>query len=149
MIGRVTSTKMQKTAVVLIERVAMHPLYKKTFKRSKKYLVDDPIGVKDGDLVEIIKVSPVSKNKHWRVAQVVGKNLAEIAEEKLKAQAEEIIAEVMPEKPEEKEQLSVLGGQLSESSQSVVSKSDKQKTGKPISENRKLKTDNRKTGGKK
>ncbi len=97
MIGRVTSTKMQKTAVVLIERIAMHPLYKKTYKRSKKYLVDDPIGVKDGDLVEIIKVSPISRNKHWRIIKVVGKNLAEIAEEKLKAQAEKVISEVMPE----------------------------------------------------
>lgn len=104
MIGRVTSTKMQKTAVVLIERVATHPLYKKTFKRSKKYLVDDPIGVKDGDVVEIVKIAPVSKNKHWRIIKVVGKNLAEIAEEKLKEEAEEIISEVMPEKPEEKEE---------------------------------------------
>lgn len=103
MIGRVTSTKMQKTAVVLIERTTMHPLYKKTFKRSKKYSVDDPIGVKDGDLVEIIKVSPVSKNKHWRIIQVVGQNLAEIAEEKLKAQAEEVISEVMPEEKESKQ----------------------------------------------
>lgn len=101
MVGRVISTKMQKTVVVLIERIAMHPLYKKTFKRSKKYLVDDPIGVKNGDMVEIIKVSPVSKNKHWRITKVVGKNLAEIAEEKLKVAAEEVIAEVMPEKPEE------------------------------------------------
>jgi len=101
MTGRVVSIKMQKTAVVLIERTAMDPLYKKTFKRSKKYLVDDPIGVKDGDMVEIIKVSPVSKNKHWRITKVVGKNLAEIAEEKLKAQAEEIISEVMPEEKEE------------------------------------------------
>ena len=97
MTGRVVSTKMQKTAVVLIERTAVHPLYKKTFRRSKKYLVDDPIGVKDGDIVEIIKISPVSKNKHWRITKVVGKNLAEIAEEKLKAAAEEIISEVMPE----------------------------------------------------
>ena len=101
MIGRVISTKMQKTAVILIERVAMHPLYRKTFKRSKKYLVDDPIGVRMGDLVEIIKISPVSKNKHWRITKVVGKNLAEIAEEKLKKEAEEIIAEVMPEEKEE------------------------------------------------
>lgn len=101
MIGRVVSTKMQKTAVVLIERTAIDTLYKKTFKRSKKYLVDDPIGVKDGDMVEIIKISPVSKNKHWKVAKVVGKNLAEIAEEKLKKEAEEIISEVMPEEKEE------------------------------------------------
>lgn len=97
MIGLVVSTKMAKTAVVLIERTAMHPLYKKTFLRTKKYLAHDPIGVKDGDMVEIIKVSPVSKNKHWRIVKVVGKNLEEITQQKLKDEAEKIVSEVMPE----------------------------------------------------
>ncbi len=55
MTGRVVSTKLKNTVTVLVERVAMHPLYKKTFVRSKRYLVDDQIGVKDGDIVEIIK----------------------------------------------------------------------------------------------
>lgn len=100
MIGRVVSTKMQKTAVVLVERVVMHPLYKKTFSRTKKYLVDDPIGVKEGDVVEIVKVRPISKNKHWKIAKVVGKNLAEIVEEEQKEAAAEVIAEVMPEEEE-------------------------------------------------
>lgn len=95
--GRVISVKMSKTATVLIERTAMHPLYKKTFLRSKNILVDDPIGVKLGDIVEIIKVKPVSKNKHWRVAKVIGKDLAEIVEAEQKMAAEQAIAEVMPE----------------------------------------------------
>lgn len=94
--GRIVSTKMTKTVIVLVERVAKHPLYQKTFVRSKRYLVDDPIGVKMGDMVEIAKVKPISKNKHWRIVKVVGKNLKEITEEKLKAAAEETIAEVMP-----------------------------------------------------
>lgn len=101
MIGRVVSTKMNNTVTVLVERTARHPLYKKSFVRSKRYLVDDPIGVKDGDIVEINKVRPVSKNKHWRVAKVVGQNLAEIVEAKQKKAAEEIIAEVMPEEKTE------------------------------------------------
>lgn len=100
MIGRVTSTKLKNTATVLVERVAKHPLYKKTYVQSKKYLVDDPIRVKEGDLVEIINCKPVSKNKHWRVLRVVGKDLAEIAEAKLKKAAAEVIAEVMPASPE-------------------------------------------------
>lgn len=99
MIGRVISTKMQKTAVVVVEGKKMHPLYKKTFVRSKKYLVDDPLGVKDGDVVEISKVAPVSKNKHWRVTKVVGKNLEEITKEQLQVEADKIISEVMPESP--------------------------------------------------
>lgn len=97
MIGRVVSTKMNNTVTVLVERMAKHPLYKKTFVQTKKYLVDDLIGVKMGDMVEIIKVRPISKNKHWRITKVVGKNLEAIIEEKLKTEAEKIIAEVMPE----------------------------------------------------
>mgnify|MGYP001615472209 CR=1 FL=1 len=97
MIGRVISTKTNKTVTVLVERVAKHPLYKKTFVRTKKYLVDDLIGVKEGDVVEIIKIRPISKNKHWRVTKVLGKSLLEITEEKLKAEAEKAVAEAMPE----------------------------------------------------
>ena len=97
MIGRVVSAKLQKTATVIVSRLAMHTLYKKTFIRSKKYLVDDPIGVKEGDMVELVKVRPISRNKHFRIVKVVGKNLAEITEEKLKAVAEKTIAEVMSE----------------------------------------------------
>ncbi len=97
MIGRVVSTKMNHTVSVLVERVARHPLYKKVFIRSKKYLVDDLIGVKEGDVVEIVKIRPVSKNKHWQVTKVVGRNLEEITEGILKTQAEEVISEAMPE----------------------------------------------------
>lgn len=103
MIGRVVSTKTNKTVTVLVERMAKHPLYKKTYVQSKRYLVDDQKGVKEGDVVEIIKTKPISKNKHWAILKVVGKNLAEITKEKLKAQAEETIAQVMPEKTEELE----------------------------------------------
>lgn len=100
MIGRVTSTKMKKTVTVLVERVAMHPLYKKTYLQSKKYLVDASVELKDGDVVEIIKVKPISKTKHWRVVKVIGRDLAEITKEQLKAKAEEVITEVMPEEKE-------------------------------------------------
>ncbi|OGE63000.1 30S ribosomal protein S17 [Candidatus Daviesbacteria bacterium RIFCSPLOWO2_01_FULL_40_27] len=101
MIGRVVSTKTEDTATVLVERVAKHPLYKKTFIRTKKYLVDTKIPIKEGDMVEIVKVRPISKNKHWRILKVMGKDLEAITKEKLKAEAEEAIAEVMPESPEE------------------------------------------------
>jgi small subunit ribosomal protein S17 len=102
MIGRVVSTKMNNTVTVLIERVAKHALYKKTFVRSKKYLVATDGEVSDGDMVEIVKVRPISKNKHWKVVKIVGKNLAEINEAKLKVEAEKVIAEIMPEVKEKK-----------------------------------------------
>lgn len=104
--GRVVSTKMKGTVTVLVERVAKHPLYKKTFLRSKRYLVDAFEDVRDGDIVEIIKVRPISKNKHWKVAKVVGKNLVEIVEAREKEVAKEAIAEIMPE--EKKEEPSAL-----------------------------------------
>lgn len=97
MTGRVVSTKHKNTAVVLVERQARHPLYKKTFMRSKRYLVEDGVGVKEGDIVEIEKCKPISKNKHWKVVKVLGRSLAEIAEEQMKEKAEQVIAEVMPE----------------------------------------------------
>lgn len=97
MIGRVISTKLAHTATVLVERVTRHPLYKKTFRRSKKYLVDDWLEVKDGDIVEIVKCKPVSQNKHFKITKVLGRNFAEIAESQLKKAAAAVIAEVMPE----------------------------------------------------
>ncbi|OGE37758.1 30S ribosomal protein S17 [Candidatus Daviesbacteria bacterium RIFCSPLOWO2_01_FULL_39_12] len=103
MIGRVISTKTAKTATVVVERRARHPLYRKTFIRSKRYLVDDTLGVKDGDIVEIEKCQPVSKRKHFKIVKVLGKNLVEIAEAQQKKAAEEIIAQVMPEEKEMEE----------------------------------------------
>lgn len=97
MIGRVISVKSKNTATILVERVAKHPLYKKTYARSKKYLVDDQLGVKLGDIVEFINCKPVSKRKSFRTTKVLGKNFAEIAKEQLKEKAKQAISEVMPE----------------------------------------------------
>ncbi len=113
MTGRVISTKLKNTATVLIERIAKHPLYKKTYIRSKKYLVDSSIDIKDGDIVEFVKCKPISKNKHWKITKVLGRSLAEIAEQKLKEQAEELIAEVMPEEEKTKKS-SAISPQINE-----------------------------------
>ena len=100
--GRVVSNKLEKTATVLVTRTAMHPLYKKTYVASKKYLAQDDLGVKMGDIVEIEKIKPVSKKKHWKVIKVVGRSLEEIVKEHLQEDAAEVISEVMPvEKVEE------------------------------------------------
>ncbi len=101
MIGRVVSVKMQKTAVVRVESRKTHPLYKKSYVWSKKYLADDPIGVVLGDVVEIVKVAPISKRKHFRITKVTGKDFVALGEEHLQKKVEEAIAEVLPEEPEE------------------------------------------------
>lgn len=126
MIGRVVSTKMKGTVTVLVDRVAKHPLYKKTFLRSKRYLADAPGDIKDGDIVEIAKVRPISKNKHWKVVKVVGKNLLEIVEAREKEAAEEAIAQVMPE--EKKEEPSAISHQTEKEKEKPKNKKRKDKS---------------------
>ena len=71
--GKVISTKMQKSAVVVVERLWQHPLYKKTVRRSKKYLVHNAIKAKEGDVVEIKESRPLSKRKRWEIINVQNK----------------------------------------------------------------------------
>jgi small subunit ribosomal protein S17 len=70
--GRVISTKMPKTAVVAVERVVVHPVYKKRFKRVKKYHVHDEFKVKEGDVVKFVASRPYSKLKKWKIIEIVG-----------------------------------------------------------------------------
>ncbi len=111
MIGRVVSVKMQKSAVVLVEDHKKHPLYGKIYLRTKKYLVDDPFNTKNGDVVEIVKVKPISKNKHFQIKKVIGSDIVSIETAQLQAGAAEAISEVLPEK---EEQLSAVSSQLSD-----------------------------------
>ena len=71
--GKVTSTKMQKTATVLVERMVIHPLYKKRYKRSKTYQVHDELGVKVGQKVKFIASKPYSKTKKWKIIEIFEK----------------------------------------------------------------------------
>ena len=73
-VGLVTSDKMDKTVVVTVEMMAMHPLYKKTVTTSKKYKAHDEenaCGV--GDKVRIVETRKLSKDKNWRVAEIIEK----------------------------------------------------------------------------
>ena len=69
--GRVISTKTPKTAGVAVERVIIHPLYKKRIRRDTKYLVHDEMGVKVGDVVKFAASRPYSKMKKWIIKEVV------------------------------------------------------------------------------
>ncbi len=71
-IGIVVSSKMNKTITVTIERQVPHPLYKKYFKTSKKYLVHDEHETADlGDKVLIMETRPLSRRKRWRLVEIV------------------------------------------------------------------------------
>jgi small subunit ribosomal protein S17 len=79
--GRVVSDRMDKTVVVVVETPKRHPLYKKTLRRAVRYKAHDEknqCGL--GDIVKIVETRPLSKQKRWRVAEVITKG--EVAEVK-------------------------------------------------------------------
>lgn len=70
--GRVVSTKMNKTVVVAVERLATHPLYKKQYKQTSRYKAHDEQNTcQIGDVVEITETRPLSRDKHFAVSRVV------------------------------------------------------------------------------
>jgi small subunit ribosomal protein S17 len=71
-IGRVVSDKMQKTVVVAIERRVPHPVYGKMVTRTRKVKAhDEENSAKTGDLVRIAETRPLSKDKRWRLVEIV------------------------------------------------------------------------------
>lgn len=73
-IGVVTSNKMSKTITVSIERKVKHPLYGKYLKKTKKMMAhDEQQQCSIGDTVRIMETRPVSKNKRWRLVEVIEK----------------------------------------------------------------------------
>ena len=73
-VGQVVSNKMDKTVVVAVETLRHHPLYKKTIKRAVKYKAHDENNkCGPGDIVKIIETRPLSKQKRWRVAEILTK----------------------------------------------------------------------------
>ncbi len=74
LIGKVVSNKMDKTIVVSIERVMMHSLYKKAVKRSKRIKSHDAKNeCSIGDIVKIEETRPLSKDKRYRLIEIVEK----------------------------------------------------------------------------
>jgi small subunit ribosomal protein S17 len=74
-VGRVVSDRMQKTVVVEVETMRRHPLYKKVVRRSRRFKAHDERGEAHvGDTVLIQETRPLSKDKRWRVVQVVEKS---------------------------------------------------------------------------
>ena len=72
-IGIVTSDKMTKTVVVIVDRKVKHPIYRKYVRKSKKFMAHDETGAKIGDRVRIIETRPLSARKRWRVVEIIQK----------------------------------------------------------------------------
>ena len=74
MIGTVVSDKMDKTIVVAVETMVKHPIYKKTVKRTYKLKAhDEENSCKVGDVVKVMETRPLSKDKRWRLVEIVEK----------------------------------------------------------------------------
>ncbi len=74
MIGTVVSDKMDKTVVVAVETMVKHPIYKKTVRRTYKLKAhDEENNCKTGDKVKVMETRPLSKDKRWRVVEIVEK----------------------------------------------------------------------------
>jgi small subunit ribosomal protein S17 len=72
--GIVVSDKMEKTVVVAIERRVAHPVYGKMITRTKRLKAhDEQNSAKTGDTVRIVETRPLSKDKRWRVVEIVGR----------------------------------------------------------------------------
>ena len=71
-IGIVTSNKMEKSIVVSIERRVKHPLYGKFVKKTSKFVAHDQENTcNEGDTVKIMETRPLSKNKNWRLVEII------------------------------------------------------------------------------
>ncbi|MFA5316383.1 MAG: 30S ribosomal protein S17 [Dehalococcoidales bacterium] len=84
--GLVVSDRMDKTVVVAVEMSKHHPLYKKTIRRITKYKAhDEKNEAHVADKVRIIETRPLSKDKRWRVIEIIKKGeLVEVSPEKIK-----------------------------------------------------------------
>ena len=71
LVGKVVSDKMQKSAVVSVERWLTHPMYHKRFRRTHKFVVANEIDAKTGDKVEMAEIRPMSKLKHFKISKIV------------------------------------------------------------------------------
>jgi small subunit ribosomal protein S17 len=90
-IGRVVSNKMDKTIVVIVERLKKHRIYKRTFKQTKRFYAHDEQNVcQIGDMVRIEECRPLSKMKRWRLVEIVKRGPGIVP-------VEEVLAEVDPD----------------------------------------------------
>jgi small subunit ribosomal protein S17 len=72
-VGVVVKAKMQKTVVVAVERLVRHDVYRKTIRRTSTFMAHDEKGAQQGDRVRIVETRPLSKNKRWRVEEILAR----------------------------------------------------------------------------
>ncbi len=71
-VGIVSSDKMDRSRVIMVERSIKHPLYKKYVKKTSKFMVhDENNDSREGDVVRIMETKPLSKRKRWRLVEIL------------------------------------------------------------------------------
>ncbi len=99
--GRVVSTKMQKTVVVAVESQRPHPLYKRAVRHTKRFKAhDENNDCREGDVVRIAETRPLSKDKRWRVLEIVRHDEASVVTQAIRQQQptlQELAAENEPD----------------------------------------------------
>jgi small subunit ribosomal protein S17 len=89
-VGRVTSNKMQKTIVVAVESLKQHPIYKRTYKYTNKFKAhDERNDARIGDTVRIEETRPLSKEKRWRLVEIIKRAEQTVAPEIIAQQLEQ------------------------------------------------------------
>lgn len=78
--GKVTSDKMEKTIVVSVDTKKTHPIYRKKFRSTAKFMAQNEIGAKNGDYVIIEETAPISKNKKYTAVKIISEKELEVEE---------------------------------------------------------------------
>jgi small subunit ribosomal protein S17 len=98
-VGRVMSDKMQKTIVVAVESIKRHPIYKRTYKETTRFKAHDETNrARIGDVVRIEETRPLSKEKRWRLVEIITRaaQTMPVAEVEAALQEEPAVDEVEP-----------------------------------------------------
>ena len=72
-VGTVSADKMQKTVIVRVDRLVLHPKYRRYVRRTSKFMAHDELGATTGDRVRIVETRPLSAKKRWRGVEIVQK----------------------------------------------------------------------------
>lgn len=78
--GKVTSDRMEKTIVVSVDTKKTHPIYRKKYRHTQKFMAQNEIGAKIGDFVIIEETKPISKNKNWIATKIISEKELEVEE---------------------------------------------------------------------
>lgn len=76
--GEVVSARMEKTIVVAVDNRKEHPLYRKKYTVTKKFMAQNDISAKMGDFVIIEETNPISKNKTWKATKIISAKQLEV-----------------------------------------------------------------------